>query len=207
MSLTARLAAIKAEIGAVGKDQRITSGPAQYAYRGIDAILDAAHQALITHEVTIVPTGAEPVYEMRQTRNGGPLQWVSLTVTWLIISDDDSIAACTVGEALDTSDKATNKAHTAAYKVLLSQLFAIPYSGEDPDADRHEMGAPADPMATAEQYETLLARIKTLPDDLQDDLRAWVRNGPRLDSLTVDQHAEAKAFITACETELEDPDA
>lgn len=208
LDLTGKLAAIKAEIGAVGKDQRITEGPARYAYRGIDAILSAAHQALIDHQVVIFPVTCEPTYEMRQTSKGNPLQWVSLRVAWSITSGAETLLAETVGEAMDTSDKVTNKAHTAAHKVLLSQLFAIPYSADEQDSERHELGRtepePVDTIDSAE-YAALLARIKTLPDDVQDDLRGWVKLGPKLDRLTHPLLADANAFLDAVEAELGEP--
>lgn len=202
-TLTEKLARIKRDIGAVGKDSKMTEGPAKYAYRGIDSILSAAHDGLIRHEVTIVPVDAEPTYESRTTKNGGHAQWVSLKVRWEVRSGDEMIPGCSIGEALDYSDKATNKAHTAAHKVFLSELFAIPYSTEDPDDTRVEIAAPAPPAPvdriTAYHHEAILARIHALPKEVQDAIKPLVKAGPKLSEMTADQTGEAEAFLDLME--------
>ena len=46
------------------------------------------------------------------------------------------------GEAMDSADKATNKAMSAAYKYLCMQVFCIPTEGmEDADSQTHEVAA------------------------------------------------------------------
>lgn len=163
---------VKAAIGAVGKDRKVTEGPAKYAYRGIDAILDAAHDAIVTAGLVIVPEQVAPTYESRQTRNGAHSQWVTLRVRWRIYGPTgDFITAATIGEAADTSDKATNKAHTAAWKVLLSELFAIPYSADEQDEHRPEAGAPVsgdELRARAEAERARHARANTLQESLEN---------------------------------------
>jgi hypothetical protein len=52
----------------------------------------------------------------------------------------------TFGEAMDSGDKATNKAMSAAYKYAAFQAFAIPTEGDnDADAQTHEVALLADP--------------------------------------------------------------
>lgn len=134
---------VSAAVGAVGKNKRVEQGPAQYAYRGIDDILEAAHPAMVEHGLIIAPRVIDRVYEPRSTRNGAASQFVVLVVEWTVIGPDGSRlepAPVTVGEAVDTSDKATNKAHTAAWKLLLSELLALPYSEPDHDGERIELG-------------------------------------------------------------------
>lgn len=185
---------VKRAIGAVGKDRKIEQGPAKYNYRGIDAILDAAHDALVDEGLLVVPVQAVPSYEMRATRNGDPMQWVSLVVDWLVMGPAGDVLLCdvpeinpttgelvmvkrppqTIGEAADTSDKATNKAHTAAWKILLSELFAIPFSADEQDASRLEhghgvaRGAPPARWTRAlrEQAEALQESLDNLPTEL-----------------------------------------
>lgn len=184
---------VTAAVGAIPKAHKITEGPAKYAYRGIDDIVEAVQPALIEHGLVIFPERTAKVYEMRQTRNGGALQWVSLDVQWKIIGPDGwGVHAMTVGEATDTSDKATNKAHTAAYKILLSELFHIPFSGEDPDATRNEYGEAkqTDPWAGADP-DTLAAlaaqeeRLINLRSDLFDKAtaKASAQYGSPVDSI------------------------
>ena len=55
----------------------------------------------------------------------------------------------TYGEAMDSGDKATNKAMSAAYKYAAMQAFCIPTEGDnDADATTHEVAAePRDDVA------------------------------------------------------------
>ena len=61
-----------------------------------------------------------------------------------VSADDGSVhTARTFGEAMDSGDKATNKAMSAAYKYACFQTFAIPTEGDnDADATVHEPIAP-----------------------------------------------------------------
>jgi hypothetical protein len=55
----------------------------------------------------------------------------------LVSAEDGSKhTARTFGEAMDSGDKATNKAMSAAYKYMAFQTFAIPTEGDN-DADNH----------------------------------------------------------------------
>lgn len=57
----------------------------------------------------------------------------------------------TFGEAMDSGDKATNKAMSAAYKYACFQAFAIPTEGDnDADAHTHEVKPSVKPAAKAE---------------------------------------------------------
>src|SRR5690606_19364534 len=52
------------------------------------------------------------------------------------------------GEAMDSADKATNKAMSAAYKYAAFQTFCIPTEGDnDADATTHEVAPLAQRMA------------------------------------------------------------
>lgn len=136
------------DIGAVGKDHKMTApGQGGYSYRSIDDVLEPAQPSMVRHGLVIAPTQVVTEYEMRVTSKGNPQQWVSMKVDWLVkgpmgdvFRDDEGRIPTTAAEAMDTSDKATNKVHTATYKTLLCQLFSIPYGAEDQDATRNELG-------------------------------------------------------------------
>lgn len=145
------------DVGAIGKNKQMTEGP-RYNYRSVDDILAAAQPSLIRHGVVIAPTQVVTEYEMRSTSRGNAQQWVSMKVDWIVkgpcgdtYRDEEGRIPTTSAEALDTSDKATNKVHTATYKTLLSQLLSIPYSAEDQDASRNELGTPGKALTPAEQ--------------------------------------------------------
>ncbi len=59
--------------------------------------------------------------------------------------DGSSIEAVTIGEGMDSGDKATNKAMAVAFKYACFQVFCIPTEEmKDPDADTPEPNVKAD---------------------------------------------------------------
>lgn len=72
-----------------------------------------------------------------QTARGTVMHHVICTIKFTFFAEDgSSIESTLVGEALDTGDKATNKAMAIAYKYACFQVFCIPTSDmADPDAE------------------------------------------------------------------------
>lgn len=60
-------------------------------------------------------------------------------VTWAISDGSETIHMQTLGESWDSSDKASNKAQTAAQKQALQKLFAV--GSEDPDHESPAAGS------------------------------------------------------------------
>lgn len=107
----------------------------KYAFRGIDAVLQALHPLLARFGVFIVPDVLEHRYEERTSKSGTVGHCALLHVAFTIYGPTgDSISLSTWGEGLDYSDKATNKAMTAAFKYALFQTFAICDPAEDGDS-------------------------------------------------------------------------
>lgn len=129
------MAAIAAEIGAIGKDKRCTQG-ASFAYRGIDDVYNALNPIMAKHGVFVLPIAGERSTETRQTRNGATMEIVVMRMTYEFChADGSSVKAVTVGQAMDSGDKATNKAMAIAHKYAILQAFCIPTEDmEDPDA-------------------------------------------------------------------------
>jgi hypothetical protein len=120
------------DLPAIGKDSKITEGPARYAYRGIEDIMPHVRQLFARHGVHITPM-FETLKDEALTINGKPWNRVVLQGTFRFGANDGSfLVARTIGEARDNSDKAYNKAMTAAYKYAITQVLAI--GGDDPDA-------------------------------------------------------------------------
>lgn len=123
-----------ADIGAVAKNLR--NEQAGYAARSIDDVLDAVHDPLARHG--IIPTFTVEKHRMkaRTSRGGGAIFHVTIRVRYRFTGPaGDSLDVVNFGEATDTSDKATNKALSAAYKMTLIQVFTIPITGDKDDAD------------------------------------------------------------------------
>lgn len=116
---------VMVDIGAVGKDRR---NPQQgYQFRGIDDIYNVVHAAFAAHGVFVVPEVIDRSYEERQSKSGGTIFRCLLTIRHRFYAGDGSyVDAVTIGEAMDSSDKATNKSMSNAMKYALIEVLAIP---------------------------------------------------------------------------------
>lgn len=120
-----RISAVMAEIGAIGKSN--VNEHQRYNFRGIDDVYNALHPALVKHQVFLAPKILKQVYETSATAAGKSAKVSMLTIRFRFYTTDGSfIDAETVGEAFDTSDKATNKAMSVAFKYACFQVFCIP---------------------------------------------------------------------------------
>lgn len=136
------------DIGAVGKND--CNKQQNFMYRGIDAVMNALQPALIKNKVFIVPKVLEEQREERKSKKGDALLYARLKMEYTFFADDGSnISATVIGEAMDSGDKATNKAMSIAYKYACFQVFCIPTTLDDPDAECHEVApteAKSEPM-------------------------------------------------------------
>lgn len=139
------------EIGAVGKDA--VNKQQGFKYRGIDAVMNAINPALIKNHVFIVPEVLEQSREERTTKSGGALIYSVCRIKYTFFAEDGShIEAITVGEGMDSGDKATNKAMAIAYKYACFQVFCIPTEEiKDPDDETPEPVAP-EPVAPEPKF-------------------------------------------------------
>ena len=113
-----------------------------YAFRGIDDVYNALSAHLSAAGLCVLPRVLSRELTERQTQKGGVLFYVVLHVQFDLVSAvDGSRHTITVyGEAMDSGDKATNKAMSAAYKYACMQTFCIPTEGDnDADAQTHEV--------------------------------------------------------------------
>lgn len=109
-----------------------------YNFRGIDDVLNALSTALVEAGLVILPRCVERETVERVTAKGGTLFYVTCKVEFDLVCTEDGSkhTVCTYGEAMDSADKATNKAMSAAYKYLALLVFCIPTEATpDTDAD------------------------------------------------------------------------
>ena len=121
-----------------------------YKFRGIDQVYQALSPVLAEHKLCILPRVTDRNVVERATRSGGTLFYTTLTVEFDFVSavDGSKHTVCMVGEAMDSGDKSSNKAMSAAYKYACIQTFCIPTEGDnDADATTHEVASPAQIMA------------------------------------------------------------
>lgn len=127
----------------ISKDRTNTQGSG-YKFRGIDDVYNAVAPLLAEHGLCILPRMLTRICEERQSKAGGALFYVTVEAEFdFVSSEDGSKHTCrTFGEAMDSGDKATNKAMSAAYKYAAFQAFAIPTEGDnDADAATHEVSS------------------------------------------------------------------
>lgn len=137
-----QLALIMEEVGAIGKDkENQTQG---FKYRGIDQIVDMLHPIMAKHKVFVMPEVLSESTEERKTSRGGNLIYRVLKVRIDYVSGiDGSVqSSVVIGEGMDSGDKASNKAMTAALKYAFSQTFVLPYGLVDGDATTPEQSTP-----------------------------------------------------------------
>lgn len=140
-----KMSQVMADIGAVTKDQKNTAQG--FKFRGIDQFVNALYPALVKHGVFMAPRTTSYTQEMRDvTRSNGKAavdKHVAIMVEYDFYAEDGS--KVTVGpiaaEGLDSGDKATNKALSAALKYALIQTFSIPTEDmAEADLDSPEIG-------------------------------------------------------------------
>ena len=116
---------IMAEVGAIEKGRK--NQQQGYAFRGIDDAYAAFQPLFAKYGVFVMPTVTQSTREERQNKSGGVLLYTTLTVKHTFYADDGSSLECvTVGEAMDSGDKSSNKAMSAAMKYALLEVFCVP---------------------------------------------------------------------------------
>lgn len=137
-----------------------------YSFRGIDDVYNALATHLAEAKLCILPFLKDRTVTERTTKSGGLSFHVAVSVDFHFVSavDDSFHIVKTFGEAMDTSDKATNKAMSAAYKYACLQTFCIPTEGDnDADASTHEVKQKP---------------IKNSREVLGDDEAEWMKDAP-----------------------------
>ena len=146
--------AVTSELSKTGISKNNKNTQQGYKFRGIDDVLNALSSLLSEKKLSVLPRVLSRSVTERETRNGGALFYVVLDVEYDLVSSVDgskhTIRVC--GEAMDSGDKATNKALSAAYKYACIQTFCIPTEGDnDADATTHDVKhTKADPLGRDE---------------------------------------------------------
>lgn len=139
----ARVAASMASEG-IGKDRQ--NEQQRYKFRGIDDVLNALAREYADNDLFVVPRYSNRVFREYEGKEGKRLANVVVEGAFKIVSAVDGSfveSGPFLGEAMDSADKATNKAMSAAYKYFAIQTFAIPTEGDnDADATTHEVKVP-----------------------------------------------------------------
>lgn len=138
----------------IGKNRKNESQG--FKFRGIDDVMNRMAEHLVDANIVIIPRVTSRDVQERVNSRGNPLFYVTVNVDFSILSTiDGSIVVCSVpGEAMDSGDKATNKALSIAYKYMAFQLFAIPID-EDPDATTHTLAPKKEKTLTPDEQQVV----------------------------------------------------
>jgi len=125
-----KMTQVMAEIGFIGKNQK--NAAQGFKFRGIDDFVNALYPALTKHGVFMAPRCVNATQEIKEVERSsgkkGVDKHISLLMEYDFFAEDGS--KVTIGpipaEGLDSGDKATNKALSAALKYALIQTFSIP---------------------------------------------------------------------------------
>jgi hypothetical protein len=191
MKVYAAINAVQADLAKEGITKNRKNQQQGYNFRGIDDVYNALSPLLAKHGLCILPRILTRDVQERATQKGGVLFYVTVEAEFDFVCAEDgsSHVVRTFGEAMDSADKATNKAMSAAYKYAAFQAFAIPTEGDhDADAQTPQVVAASDEQrARAKEFhdaieqaadETELDRVgkdlaaSCLPAGLLSDLRA-----------------------------------
>lgn len=229
LGVIARMAKVSAEISQVGVKKNKKNEQQGYAFRGVDDAMNALSPLLAKYELICIPSHGDRTVTERTTRSGSALFYVTVQSHFTIYAPDGScITGCAVGEAMDSGDKATNKAMAAAYKYFLLQAFCVPTEGmKDADFETHEVEykSPLSKKAAAVDHNKIMTSIISIRDAFEegseDEARkvwaslsrdekefAWrcppfteeARNSRRQSEFKTEEHAFIRALHSPMET-------
>ncbi|AXX00999.1 ERF family protein [Cronobacter sakazakii] len=178
------ISAVAKEMAATGISKDRTNTQQNFKFRGIDQVYNALAPALVNHGLLILPRITERTVTERTTPKGTVLFYVVVKAEFDFVSTKDGSVhtVVTYGEAMDSGDKATNKAMSIAYKYAAFQAFCIPTeeTAIDADAEVHHIqpadadtilaeftqyaGTENDAKKLQEQYASTWTRLNGFPE-------------------------------------------
>ena len=165
------IAAVAAEIATEGISKNRKNQQQGYNFRGIDDVYNALAPVIAKHGLVILPRCLERQVTERPNKSGGVIFSVTVDAEFDFVSSHDGSkhTVKTYGEAMDSADKATNKAMSAAYKYAAFQTFCIPTEGDnDADATSHDV-RPKEKPATLTEEE--VANIQALAEEVGSEIK------------------------------------
>ena len=149
MNVYKAISAVQAELAREGISKGRKNVQQGYTFRGIDDVYNALAPILAKNGLCVLPRCKSREVVERVNKNGTALFYVTVEAEFDFVCAEDGskhTVGPMYGEAMDSGDKATNKAMSAAYKYAAMQAFAIPTEGDnDADATTHEVQPRAKP--------------------------------------------------------------
>lgn len=191
----AAISAVAKEIASTGISKDRVNKVQGFNFRGIDQVYNALAPALVTHGLVILPRLTERTCTERINKNGTALFYVVVKAEFDFVSTEDGSihTVTTYGEAMDSGDKATNKAMSIAYKYAAFQAFCIPTeeTAIDADAEVHQV-APQDAEAALREFGDKASLAQSVEELQAAYKEAW----PKLGSVKSYEERAAETYKT-----------
>jgi hypothetical protein len=192
----AKVMAVMASEG-IGKSRK--NQQQGYNFRGIDDVYNSLARPMVDAGLVVLPRVLSRECKDAQTKSGGNLFYVVVECEFdfIAVSDGSKHTVKTYGEAMDSADKATNKAMSAAMKYAYMQAFCIPTEGDN-DADSHAHDVlPVNKQPPLPKQPTKPVEPKRLSNDERELCVKDMKAAPDLSALqqaVKDAHALAKSI-------------
>jgi len=129
---------VQTEINKTGFSKDLKNKDQGFLYRGIDNLYNLTAPIFAKYGLVILPkTYDTNTIEAGKTQKGNPIYHTRVHIRYEFrhIHNDQMVESTFPGEALDYSDKSTNKATTSAFKYMMIQTFNMPIVGVENDSD------------------------------------------------------------------------
>lgn len=159
------MAKILAEVGSVSKDRK-SVGKFTFAYRGIDDVMNALHEAFGHHCVFL--TQRVISHDMSTIEGRGIHHIMKVEFSFCAL-DGSYITSTVMGECIENGDKGTGKCMSYALKTCLLQTFLIPTEDEskDPDSTNQPITQPRPQYQPRPQQQQQAPQASVKKDDGQ----------------------------------------
>jgi len=183
----------------IGKNRKNQSQG--YSFRGIDDVYNALAPMLAAHGLCILPRMLSRSVDERINKSGTALFYVTVEAEFDLVAAEDGSKHTirTYGEAMDSGDKATNKAMSAAYKYACMQAFAIPTEGDnDADASTHEVAAKVSAKSVArDTFDNLPPEDQNILRDIAMEVKFFISRGDMAEAVDYIESQELNADLKA----------
>ena len=182
----AAMAKVMKEVGAIGKSRK--NAQQNYAFRGIDDVVAHLQDVMANNGVFVTPKVLEQWRDIVTTKSGATMASVRLLIRHTFYAEDGSfVEADTLGEAMDSGDKASNKSMSAAFKYALTESFMIATYEVDRDTEEQSPELARVPQTEKQMTATMRASLAQQQVSEVDKVLAAIRESQdkkTLDALT-----------------------
>jgi len=198
MDVYSAICNVMRDIGQHGISKARKNAQQGYQFRGIDDVYNELNPIMAKYGLLMLPRVIASDQVERTTSRGNPIFCTRITAEFDFVaaSDGSKHTIATVGEAMDSADKSSNKAMAAAYKYAAMMAFCIPTEGDnDADATTHDV-APKPKTQSRETYERLQEAVNSFAS--ADALAGWWKSDATKEdrrTLPADWHSELTKLV------------